>query len=51
LISVEGGVAMGDNAVIGAGVVIHPCIRIGANVRISDLKVIREDIEDNASVM
>ena len=51
LISLEGGVAMGDNAVIGAGVVIHPCIRIGANVRISDLKVIREDIEDNASVM
>ena len=51
IIEMEGGAVMGDNAVIGAGVVVHPCIRIGANARISDLKVIHEDIEDDVSVM
>ena len=51
IIDFEGGVVVGDNAVIGAGVVAHPCVKIGANAKISDLKIIRDDIEDDASVM
>ncbi len=51
MVYMEGGVVMGDNTEVGAGVVTHPCVKIGANAKISDLKVIREDVQDNASVM
>ncbi len=51
IINVEGGVIVGDNTTIGAGVVAHPCIKIGADASVRDLKVIHEDIWDNASVM
>ncbi len=51
IVDVEGGVVIGDNAEVGASVVVNPCIRIGANTKINHLKVIGEDVIDNASVM
>ncbi len=50
IVECEGGAVIGDGAEIGAMVVIYPGTRIGANSKISDLKVIKEDVENGESV-
>jgi len=50
IMEISGGVIIGDGANIGSAIITHPCITIGANARISDLKSIDFDVENDESV-
>ncbi len=45
-----GGAVVGDGAEIGAVVVLHPGVHVGAGAKIADLKVLNEDVSDGESV-
>ncbi len=50
IVDCNGGAIIGDGAELGAMVIVHPGIRIGANSKISDLKVLTEDVLNGESV-
>ncbi len=45
-----GGAVVGDGAVLGAAIVVHPAVHIGSGARVSDLKVLSDDVADEESV-
>ncbi len=46
----EGGAVVGDGAIIGSSVVVHPGVNIGSNSKIADNKILKEDVLNGESV-
>ena len=50
IIEYRAGAVIGDNTIVGAGVIFAPGVLIGADCKIGNLKIIRDDLENGESV-
>ncbi len=50
IIEIEGGAVIGDGAILGSVVVVHPGVSVGSNAKVSDLKVLERDVACDESV-